>query len=211
MSFMIVSTVFLPPDNAPLFMLHETLKQATQQQHNQLEQLMFVGQIMDGTLTFDEYKKILTTNYLTHAHIEEALYTHLSPHLKEKLAIEERIKLPALLQDLEEAHIALPQTEPDTNFIDITSDAAILGSMYVMEGATLGGNVIVKRLKKNVQLAPYNLNFHYYQVYGDQLVTNWKQFIQLMDTAIPANEYPSAIKSAVGMFEHIAALQGWPA
>lgn len=192
-------------------MLHQTLKQETQQQHNQLEQLMFVGQIMDGTLTFNEYKKILTTNYLTHAHIEEALYTKLSPHLREKLNIEDRIKLPALLQDLEEAKITIPQTEPDTSFLDTQTDAAILGSMYVMEGATLGGNVIVKRLKTNPNLAPYNLNFYYYQVYGDKLVENWKLFVQLIDTTVPANEYPAAVKSAIGMFEHIAALQSWPA
>ncbi|QEC76403.1 biliverdin-producing heme oxygenase [Mucilaginibacter ginsenosidivorax] len=192
-------------------MLHETLKQATRQQHNQLEQLMFVDQIMNGTLTFDEYQKILTTNYLTHAHIEEALYTHLSVHLRQRLNFEERIKLPALLQDLEEAHITIPQTEPDTSFIDTSSDAAILGSMYVMEGATLGGNVIVKRLKNNPQLAPYQLNYHYYQVYGDKLVENWKHFIQVLDTIIPANEYPAAVKSAIGMFEYIASLQGWPA
>jgi heme oxygenase len=192
-------------------MLHETLKQATLQQHNQLEQLMFVGQIMGGTLTFDEYKKILTTNYLTHAHIEEALYTNLSAHLREKLSIEDRIKLPALLQDLEEAKITIPLTEPDTSFVDTHTDAAILGSMYVMEGATLGGNVIVKRLKTNPHLAPYNLDFHYYQVYGDKLVERWKQFVQVMDTTVPANEYNAAVKSAVTMFEYIASLQAWPA
>ncbi|MDN3581644.1 biliverdin-producing heme oxygenase [Mucilaginibacter flavus] len=192
------------------FMLHETLKQATKHQHDQLEQLMFVGQIIDGSLTIDEYKKILTTNYLTHARTEELLHNSLSTELQEKLDIKNRAKLEALKKDLEEAKITVPPIEPETDFLDLDSDAAILGSLYVMEGATLGGNVIVKRLKTNLHLAPYNLNFYYYQVYGDKLIDNWKQFVAVLNTAAES-EYDAAVDSANAMFEHIASLQAWPA
>jgi len=192
-------------------MLHEKIKQATEKNHNQLEQLMFVGQIMDGSLTFDEYKRILYTNYLSHAGIEHNLHSNLSEDLKQHLDINSRTKLPALLKDMEEAKITIPDTEPQTSAINTDSDAAILGSMYVLEGATLGGNMIVKRLKTNTNLAPYNLNFHYYQVYGEKLVEKWKQFISVLNTAVPEQNDEIAVKSAVNMFEHIAALQAWPA
>lgn len=185
-------------------MLHEKIKQATAQLHDQLEQNMFVGQIMDGSLTFEQYQTILHLNYTIHAAVEEFLFNGLSSEVQEKLDIKSRVKLPALLKDLEEinATVSSPVTDvPD--YIDLSSDASILGAMYVLEGATLGGNVIVKRLKVNEHLQPHNLNYHYYQVYGDQLGVKWKQFLEVLN-AIPETEHQAAIDSAVKLFERMA-------
>jgi len=185
-------------------MLHEKIKQATAHLHDQLEQKMFVGQIIDGSLTFEQYQTILTVNYATHLATEDFLFSALSDKLRQKLHIESRIKLPALLRDLEEINSAVggaPNTAP--GFIDVNSDASVLGAMYVLEGATLGGSVIAKRLKTNEQLLPYNLNYHYYQVYGDQLGLKWKQFLEVLNT-IPETEHEAAIKNAVSLFEHMA-------
>ncbi|UOE48656.1 biliverdin-producing heme oxygenase [Mucilaginibacter sp. SMC90] len=185
-------------------MLHEKIKQATAHLHDQLEQKMFVGQIMDGSLTFEQYLSLLNVNYVTHFAVEDFLFSALSEHLRQKLHIESRIKLPALLRDFEEINSAVgvsPKTTPA--FIDLSSDAAVLGAMYVLEGATLGGNVIAKRLKTNDQLLPYNLNYHYYQVYGDQLGLKWKQFLEVLN-AIPKVEHEATIKNAVSLFEYMA-------
>lgn len=185
-------------------MLHEKIKQATAHLHDQLEQKMFTGQIMDGSLTFEQYQTILTVNYATHLAVEDFLFDGLSDELRQKLDIENREKLPALLRDLEEINSATsnsPKNAPD--FIDLNSDAAILGAMYVLEGATLGGNVIVKRLKTNAQLLPYNLNYHYYQAYGNQLGLKWKQFLEVLN-AIPEAQHEAAIKNAVSLFEYMA-------
>lgn len=185
-------------------MLHEKIKQATAHLHDQLEQKMFVGQIMDGSLTFEQYLSLLNVNYVTHFAVEDFLFSALSEHLRQKLDIESRIKLPALLRDFEEINSAVgvsPKTTPA--FIDLSSDAAVLGAMYVLEGATLGGNVIAKRLKTNDQLLPYNLNYHYYHVYGDQLSLKWKQFLEVLN-AIPEAKHEAAIKNAVSLFEYMA-------
>jgi heme oxygenase len=185
-------------------MLHEKIKQATAHLHDQLEQKMFVGQIIDGSLTFEQYQTILNVNYVTHFAVEDFLFSGLSDGLCQKLDIESRIKLPALLHDFEEINSAMgisPKTTP--GFIDLSSDASILGAMYVLEGATLGGNVIAKRLKTNEQLLPYNLNYHYYQVYGDQLGLKWKQFLEALN-AVPEAEHEAAIKNAVSLFEYMA-------
>jgi len=185
-------------------MLHEKIKQATAHLHDQLEQKMFVGQIMDGSLTFEQYQTILNVNYVTHFVVEDFLFSGLSNELRQKLNIESRIKLPALLHDFEEINSAVGISPKTTSgFIDLSSDASILGAMYVLEGATLGGNVIAKRLKTNEHLLPYNLNYHYYQVYGDQLGLKWKQFLEVLN-AIPEAEHEAAIKNAVSLFQHMA-------
>jgi heme oxygenase len=186
-------------------MLHEKIKQATAQLHDQLEQNMFVGQIMDGSLSFEQYQTLLHLNYIIHSAAEDFLFSGLSSELQEKLDTKNRVKLPALLSDFEEvnATVGWPAVDAPPNYIDLSSDASILGAMYVLEGATLGGNVIVKRLKTNEHLLPYNFNYHYYQVYGDQLGLKWKQFLEVLN-AIPEAEHEAAINSALRLFERMA-------
>lgn len=186
-------------------MLHEKIKQATASLHDKLEQNMFVDQIMDGSLTFEQYQIILHLNFIIHTAVEDYLFNALSAELQEKLDIKSRMKLNTLLLDFQEIEVPVgwhnTGTPPD--YIDLSSDASILGAMYVLEGAILGGNVIVKRLKTNEHLIPYNLNYHYYQVYGDQLGLKWKQFLEVLN-AIPEAEHQAAIDGAVKLFERMA-------
>lgn len=188
-------------------MLQETLKEATKGNHDELEQLMFVGQIMGGTLSLSQYKHILLTNYLVHQVVETDLYEALSPALAAQLDLAMRLKLPALTADMEEMKLFTPVSQdvlPKFNFEK--SDAAILGAMYVLEGATLGGNVIVKRLKNNPEISGANPGFHYYQVYNDQLIPNWKKFCEVLNQQ-PEHTFNASVESAQAMFGFIAEVQ----
>lgn len=193
-------------------MLQELLKEATRPHHDRLEQLMFVNQIMDGSLSAQQYQKLLITNYLSHLYFEDYIFSHLSPHLRNELNIDERVKLPALLKDVEELLIAIPQMPGDADIIPVANDdASLLGAMYVLEGATLGGHVIVKRLLVNPNLQPLDLQYHYYQAYGPDLITNWKQFCQVLNTRVAPEDYDKAVKSAGDMFvnmQHFAEKAG---
>ncbi|RYE31957.1 MAG: hypothetical protein EOP42_09930 [Sphingobacteriaceae bacterium] len=186
-------------------MLQEVLKNATNHQHDQLEQLMFVDKIMNGSLSVEEYKQILLTNYLVHAGLESYLHNNLSSDLQQELQIHKRGKLAALKHDLQELNIPQPEINPDKNSIQIPqNNAAILGAMYVLEGATLGGNVIVKKLKINPNLQNKQLNFYYYQVYGSDLVTNWKSFSQVLNTKVASDDYEISVKNALNVFDYFA-------
>jgi heme oxygenase len=188
-------------------MLHETLKKATQKNHDELEELMFVNDVMSGSLTLQQYKQILNTNYQVHKTVEDFLFNDLSPKTAEKLDLEHRKKLTALVADMQEALLPVVTADNDYTALDLeNNDATILGAMYVLEGATLGGNVIVKRLKVNPNLAGLNLNFNYYQVYGDQLVNYWKAFCSVLD-AQPEDTFDKSIEGATKIFDYIAAVQ----
>lgn len=186
-------------------MLQELLKEATKAHHDELEQLMFVGQIMDSSLTPVQYQTLLTANYLSHAYFEEYIYSKLSPALKDELNISERVKLPALLKDVEELLVPVPAYQPGVNPPPMppTDDASLLGAMYVLEGATLGGHVIVKRLLVNPHLQQLDLNYHYYQAYGPDLINKWKQFCQVLNTRVTPEDNDKAVQSATDMFNAI--------
>lgn len=184
-------------------MLQDTLKNATRTDHDKLEQLMYVGDIMSGSLSLAQYKQLLATNYLVHKAFEHFLFSSVSHELAQQLDLIHRKKLSVLKKDMEE--LRMPEPENDAGEITFNkNDAELLGAMYVLEGATLGGSVIVKRLKNNPNFEGLSLN--YYQVYGDQLIPMWKQFCEILNQQ-PQGSYNDAIAGAKKMFDYIAAVQ----
>jgi heme oxygenase len=184
-------------------MLQETLKQATGTNHHKLEQLMYVNDIMSGSLTTEQYKQILATNYIVHKNYEEAIFGLLSPGLAAELDLPKRNKLAALQKDMDELQVNLQPTEADKS-IFTANNAELLGAMYVLEGATLGGSVIVKKLKTDPKFA--GLGLHYYQVYGERMIPLWKKFCEVLNQQ-PESSYHAAVQGAKKMFGYIAAVQ----
>ena len=189
-------------------MIQERLKKDTRSNHDTLEELMFADSIMNGTLTLEQYKQLLTTNYLVHEALEDLLFNELYDQVGDELQLYRRRKLPALLIDLHELEMEAPEWAGREQGAesDALNEASVLGALYVLEGATLGGHVIVKRLAVNPLLNRLNLGFHYYQVYGSELIPNWKKFCEVLNKQ-PESAYPIILDGARRMFEYIAALQ----
>lgn len=185
-------------------MLQDKLKSATKAHHDGLESLMFVHQIMNKTLTISQYKTLLATNYIVHAAIESKLHAQLDQGLQEQLDIQNREKVNALLLDLQEMN--MDPAELDTIDFDFSpkdsGNAAALGAMYVLEGATLGGNVIQKKLRANPAFG--GLNLHYYGVYSAMLMPKWISFVEILNSNVPEKEHEIAERSAITMFTKIA-------
>lgn len=186
-------------------MLQDILKSATKDNHDELESLMFVNEIMNKTLTLEQYKTLLATNYIVHAALESKLHDALDADIKNKLNVESRGKLAALEQDLAEMNIAKKDLDTlDLEFLALNdpNSASSLGAMYVLEGATLGGHVIHKKLKANPAFE--SLSLHYYSVYDKNLMPNWLTFVNVLNTSVPEEDFAIAKKSAVNMFNNIA-------
>lgn len=66
--------------------------------------------------------------------------------------------------------------QKDKEQISHNDEAEALGALYVLEGATLGGQVIIKRLKKNEPFS--TLPLAYYNVYADHTGVMWTQFLE---------------------------------
>jgi heme oxygenase len=79
------------------------------------------------------------------------LISRYEPQIHEKLKnypelkLDSRTKIDALKTDLNKLNIL---TESETPTHNLENEAEAFGALYVMEGSTLGGNVIAKQLKK---------------------------------------------------------------
>jgi heme oxygenase len=80
--------------------------------------------------------------------------------------------------------------------------AAALGALYVVEGATLGGQVLFRelsaRMPRTMQLAS-----RYLRVYGAATGTRWQTFVQSLATLESEAEQQLAEQTAAATFEAI--------
>ncbi|UKT65479.1 biliverdin-producing heme oxygenase [Pedobacter mucosus] len=186
-------------------MIAELLKAATADNHKELESLMFVNEIMNNSLSVDEYKKLLIVNYVIHEKLEDKLISMLDNETANRLEITSRLKLPALEKDLKFWNIdrdALKNLNVDL-YLPNNNIAEVLGALYVLEGSTLGGNVIKKHILANPNFKNSTEGLNYYGVYGSELGTKWKNFVLLMNEVVIEADYERCIKCANEMFNNL--------
>lgn len=164
-------------------MITTVLKEATRPMHEALEACMFSENILAKSLMPKQYRLLIQANYTVHSILENRVFTALTADVKHALCIEERVKLPALQADRHILSLPGEINLPADIFVpEVHDQEEALGAMYVMEGATLGGNMIVRHLKKTAALA--DLSFHYYGVYGETTGEKWKRFQNVLNTYV---------------------------
>lgn len=81
----------------------------------------------------------------------------------------------------------VPCTVPDfTQRLPLPDAASALGSMYVLEGSALGGQVIAKQVGAQLGLTPAN-GAAYFQGWGDETGRHWREFREALAARVPAD------------------------
>ncbi|MFD2287295.1 hypothetical protein GJU39_07000 [Pedobacter petrophilus] len=189
-------------------MIAGILRTETAKKHEALESLMFINEIMNNSLSLTNYKKLLTINYIIHQKLENKLADMLNKDLADELEINGRLKLNALEKDLNYWQIdrlTLPSLNFDL-FIPQKNTAEIMGTLYVLEGATLGGNVIKKHILANPNFKDQENGLNYYGVYGPELGAKWKSFVTILNDRVKAENYQRCVDSANQTFENLIQL-----
>jgi len=81
----------------------------------------------------------------------------------------------------------------------IRSHSELLGAMYVMEGSTLGGQLIARHVERVLHLEP-GAGDAYFRSHGDRTGAMWKEFCAVLRERIPDAEAGDAVRSAKEMF-----------
>ena len=189
-------------------MIAGILRTETAKKHEALESSMFVNQIMNNSLDVDDYKKLLTINYIIHQKLENKLANMLDTELADELEMDSRLKINALEKDLnywQIDNLALPPLDFDL-YVPEKNTAEILGALYVLEGATLGGNVIKKHILANPNFKDHENGLNYYGVYGSSLGAKWKSFVTVLNNRVKEEDYERCVNSANQTFENLIQL-----
>ncbi|MFC4210584.1 biliverdin-producing heme oxygenase [Pedobacter lithocola] len=189
-------------------MIANILRTETAQNHKELESLMFVNEIMNNSLSINDYKKLLTINYLIHQALENKLISMLDENIASKLDLNVPIKLNALIRDIDFWNID-KETLPKPNFdfyVPEKDNTEVLGALYVLEGATLGGNVIKKYILANPNFKNFDGGLNYYGVYGNELGSKWKNFVQILNEEVKEIDFDKCVRSANETFGNLIKL-----
>jgi heme oxygenase len=181
------------------FPILQALRLETRPAHDQLEQNAFNQQLNAGTIT-----EAATAHFLVKMHGFLAPYEARlrAQNLGPEWEIDARQRAHLLLEDLQKPAAELeicPYMPP------LTTWPQLLGAMYVIEGSTLGGQVIARQLAKaNIPLRLY------FSGYGERTGTLWKVFCHLLaQEATPENQ-AEIVQSASLTFQKLDAWLNQP-
>lgn len=179
-------------------MLSEILKEKTKHLHAATEEKFNSNKIFDKNYSSDEYNLLLNANYKLFAQYEKAVFAAIPDDFAHKINATHRIKLPSLAADAD--HRRLPKLTENVAKENLDPYEAI-GILYVMEGSSLGGNMIRKQLSKNPAFE--NVTFHYFGFYGEKTGEYWKLFKTTLDESIPEVQYQAVWKGAQKAYDFL--------
>lgn len=175
--------------------LHARLREATSQAHQQLESLLG---LLDSPMSYTRFVAVLMRFHGFHRVWEPALEQALGNDSftvpRRRLSLIEH-DLRAL--DIDDLDIEALPVVPEAAQLCRTLDGA-LGSLYVMEGSTLGGRVITRRLMEDADWCPEE-GLLYFHPYGDLTGERWRQTLALLEL-VPPERHEAVVDGALETF-----------
>ena len=170
------------------------LRAATYQSHQQLESRLALG---SGVWTTPRYCELLSAMLGIYRPLERQL-TALNWH-GSGIAIAERCKASWICADL--AYFGYTTSVPQCDFAPSAPTVEDgLGILYVLEGSTLGGQLILRELQPQLNISP-EFGGRFFSSYGKQISSMWRQYIEALDRYATVPQAADTIeRSAIDTF-----------
>jgi heme oxygenase (biliverdin-IX-beta and delta-forming) len=157
-------------------MLSQNLKKETIFNHQQLEKKLVSK--MREMQNVDDYTSLLQVFYSYFGGVETLVNSHID--IKQLPDYAQRRKTQQLVSDLTALDANVPLAADAEYLPIITNNAQALGAMYVMEGSTLGGQIIKKMIHKQLGIEADGA-ISFFNGYGDHTVKMWDTFKDVLD------------------------------
>jgi heme oxygenase (biliverdin-IX-beta and delta-forming) len=178
----------------------QQLRSKTANSHQLIEQNSASQLLMSQAVTITQYAHYLKSLYGFVYGFEKMVFPLLKHY--EMLQLDDRRKSQLIQADLAMLHhtAAEPYLKDELFTTHYQTAAAALGGMYVLEGSTLGGQIINKHLSTVLGNSVVGKTT-YLMAYAGQTGSMWKSFLQLLCEvgATSVNE-DEIIESAVNTF-----------
>lgn len=164
-------------------MILQRLRAETQENHKRLESRL---DLLERALSLERYRELVARFYGFYVPMESCLEAICREALPQ-VEYSQRRKLPWLVQDLERLGLSREQVEAlpmCAQLPEVREAAQALGCLYVLEGSTLGGQIISRHLQSVHGLDAEN-GAAFFRSYGPQIGPMWRAFGAAI-TAYPA-------------------------
>ena len=171
-------------------MLYQQLKEKTHSSHQALEKKLIAR--IKNIQSPEDYVDLLKLMYGYYASIERRLELFLADH--PNLHFNNRRKASSILNDIRKFQSAssLPYCE---QLPSIASNASALGALYVLEGSTLGGEIITRIITGQLRL-PNSEGLEFFLSYGEERHKMWELFKENLSKPFNESEQEEIILTA---------------
>ena len=159
-------------------MILQQLRDATRVDHQQLETRI---DLLNRVWSREFYRALLEKFHGFYAPLEPEIWGY-SQWQKFNFLTAPRVKIDWLRQDLGFCGLNAAQIRalPRCKYLQRpASFAGALGCAYVLEGSTLGGQIISRHLKTQLNLPPQGCRF--FTAYGAQTGAKWREFVAVLE------------------------------
>jgi heme oxygenase len=178
------------------------LRRATSARHERLHQHPLLKPILSGRVSLRQYVSILEAYYGIHEPLEERV-REAAGLLDYKLhsgRLGHAERLACDLTYFGYTPLALGQLHRCMHLPELSSIAALLGCLYVIEGSTLGGRVIARRVKQMLGLAEQG-GCRFFSSYGTKTDAYWMLLCADLRThRLGGNAHATTVHTANGLF-----------
>jgi len=175
-------------------MLHPYLKERTALTHQALEQRMMalIHQIRSG----EDYASFLRLMYGYYATVEDRIADFVGN--RPPRDFKKRRKADRLLWDINQ--FSTPGTMDLCQDLPVVhSYASALGAMYVLEGSVLGGKIIARMIKGQLD-AQESPGYSFFLGYGEDTGAMWQAFKEDLEQPFDDQEKEEVIQAAADTF-----------
>lgn len=182
---------------------HESLKSATTAAHHSIEKVMGPYFMQPSK---ENYREMIQ-NYAAFYENLENRFRHFSD-LNDELQLDQRLQKSAWLKDdlskLEDQQPKMGTDVPikiDDQKLRLKSKAEFLGALYVIEGSTLGGQILLKRFKETLGVSESE-GGKFFSGYGPETGVMWRRFLSVLNEELQTpEEIQAAVDSAKNTFQ----------
>jgi heme oxygenase len=169
------------------------LRQETALEHRAVEDAL---PLMREDLRLEQYTACLQRIYGFVSAWEQSSTSSAPAWMLESLLVRSRLSL--LERDLRCFKLRVPQ-DCSAKLPIFASVASLFGGMYVMEGSTLGGQLIARHVETVLHLEKGRGNC-YFRGHGEQTGSMWQEFCLMLKATIPDENTELVVDSAKRMF-----------
>ncbi len=172
-------------------MLTDTIKEATLNQHQQLEKALVAK--MKTIRSMQGYVDLLKVFYGYFGGLEQKINQYInSSHLEDH---NQRRKTNAMADDIEALGGKLPITANTNDLPEINNALQAFGALYVIEGSTLGGSIISKMMQQHLPFDGQN-GLSFFNGYGEQTHQMWAGFKTALNAVVKTQDDEAVVLQA---------------
>ncbi|EDP94777.1 biliverdin-producing heme oxygenase [Kordia algicida OT-1] len=151
--------------------LLQRIKEETKTNHQNVEKVLV--EELKNLASLDAYASLLERLHAFYNPIEKKLQTKIKASVIPDISARQHVE--NLRKDIEIIRKNAVVTNETTSTVHIENTSYALGVLYVIEGSTLGGQIITKMLDKHLSVSTINAN-NYFNSYGDNTPEMWSKF-----------------------------------